>query len=109
AYDAGCRTRRIDQNAIEAAFVPPAVRLRGIADDQLRLEVEALKARADPAQALAVDIQGRQLDVATLENMGGLAAGCRAGVEHALAGAQVQIVGRQLGRAILNGDTALVE
>src|SRR5699024_10017213 len=77
-YDAGCRTRRIDQNAIEAAFVPPAVRLRGIADDQLRLEVEALKARADPAQALAVDIQGRQLDVATLENMGGLAAGCRA-------------------------------
>ncbi|MNO94778.1 hypothetical protein D3C76_864050 [compost metagenome] len=109
--DAGGRARGIEEDALERLAVPPGGGVAAVGGDQFGAQFQAFEVLAHPHQAFGFKVHGD--DAGQLgfgfEDMAGLAAGCTASVEHALARRQVQQIGSQLCRFVLHADPAFGE
>ncbi|MNJ48860.1 hypothetical protein D3C77_440660 [compost metagenome] len=111
ANHTGGRARCIEQDALETLAVPPAGGVAGITGNQLGIQAQTVEVFPDPGQALGFEVDrdhGLQFRFG-FEQVAGLAARRAAGVEHALAGREVEQVGSQLRGFVLNADPALIE
>ncbi len=80
-HDARRAARRVEQDRVERPAVPPARGVGRVGSDRLRLKAEARKGLVDAAQPVGVAVEREDVEVAELEQVRGLAAGRRAGVE----------------------------
>jgi hypothetical protein len=86
AHDARGRARHIEQDTVECAAVPPRGRCARIALNEPDLPIgkaQADEAFLDAREPRGVDVERQQVDVGALEDVRGLAAGRRAGIEDA--------------------------
>ena len=77
-----------------------------VSGDQFGLKAQAREVFADPHQAFGFQIDTQYMGQLGLgfQQMAGLAAGCAAGIQYALAGGQLQQVGGQLRGLVLDTD-----
>ena len=104
ADHAGCRTRHVEQDAIERPAIPPVLDGGHVRNADLGVETEPGKILADPLDARPRNVQGRHLNGApgALEHMAGLPSGGGAGVQHPVAGRRFEQVDRELGGGVLH-------
>ncbi len=107
ADDTGRRTRRVDENAIERAAIPPAVRIGSITHAHVGGQAEPLQVFAQTRQPPRVAVERGQFDIGRFQDMRALAAGRGAGIEHALAVMQVEQAHGLLRGAVLHRKQAL--
>ena len=103
AHHAACRARRVKQNGVEGLAVPPACRVAGVSRSNVGLEFESVESLANLDGSGGIDLQRSHGAVRALENVGGLAAGSRAGVQHPVARLHGQQMRGKLRSCILNG------
>ncbi len=87
ADDTGGGAGSIQQDAVELTLRPPLFRCRRIAVDHLGGQADAIQVLLHPLEAVFIGIDGNhasQLGL-TLQQVGSLAAGGRAGIQHPLA------------------------
>src|SRR5262249_59933788 len=75
--------------------------------DESRPEAEPREIFVHALEPLRIDVEREQIELRELGEMGGLAAGCGAGIEHAHALARVEQRRRELGTRVLNRKPAL--
>jgi len=91
----------------EAVHGTSASTVGGLQAHVLAGQAQAVQILADPDQAVGIGIQGQQVDIGQLQQMGGLAAGRGAGVQHPHAILGRQQFGGQLGAGVLHRPPAL--
>ena len=84
-HDPGGGAGRIQQDGVEGPAVPPDSGLGGVRGHDASLQAEALQVVRDALAAGRIDVQRQQVGIGQLQDMGGLAAGGRAGVQDAQA------------------------
>src|SRR5213595_3739987 len=96
--------RRVEQDPVERAAIPPVGRAGRIARDESRRQAEPVEVRADLVEPRAVAVEGTDLGEpgARLENVPGLAARRGARVEHALPRREIEELRRALRGDVLN-------
>ncbi|CAG9270540.1 hypothetical protein BCEP4_610012 [Burkholderia cepacia] len=106
-HDTGRRARHVGQDTIERAPVVPRVGRTRIADAHVRRERQPHEVLADPRRARGVAFQRNDFRIGEFEDMTGLAAGCRACVEHAHAVTRAKPFGCELRTGILHRHDAV--
>lgn len=81
----------------------------GVADTHFRFELEPLQVFADAPRARRIAFERDELEIGEFEQMAGLAAGRRAGVEHAHAVAHAEQRRGELRAGVLHRNDALAE
>src|SRR4051812_3955504 len=85
ANNAGGRAGRVEQYAVERRAIPPFRWFGGIACDEFGAQAESVEVAAYAGQARSVDIERGDVCLRTFEQVCGLSARCRAGIENAFA------------------------
>ena len=106
AHHAGGGAGHVGEDALEGAAVPPGVELAAVAGLHLGGEAEAGQVFADPLGPDGAAVEGGEGHVGRLEDVGALAAGRGAGVEHALAVVKIEIARSVLGAGVLHAEAA---
>src|SRR5580704_7457097 len=109
--DAGGGARRIDQDAVERPAIPEAGRLARIADGDTRGALQPPQRVLDERGALCIDVERGDFAAAAeeLEQVPGLAARGRAGIQDAHASVHIEQPGGQLRARILYRDQTVRE
>jgi hypothetical protein len=98
---------RVEQDALVRLAVPPVARIARIAGQHPRRQPQPGQVSRTRSRRAGADIQRRQLDArVALQQVAGLAARGRAGIEHPHAGFRRQQARSQLGGAVLYRDVA---
>ncbi len=111
ADNAGGGAGGIQQNAVELALRPPLFRGAGIAVDHFGGQADAIQVLLYPLEAVLVGINGDHASQfgLTLQQVGGLAAGGGAGIQHPLTRLRIEQGGGLLCCAILYRAVADLE
>ena len=86
AHDAGGAAGRVEQDGVEGPAVHHVAVWRASAALELGAQAQAQQVLLHALQALAVGVEGQQVELLQLQQMGGLAARGGTGVQHAGAG-----------------------
>ncbi|MNX96948.1 hypothetical protein D3C86_1292930 [compost metagenome] len=108
ANHAGGRARRVQQDALERFAIPPRLGVAAVGGDQFSAELEAFEVFANPHQTLGFQVHRHHAGQLRLgfEDVASLAARRAAGVEHPLAGCEVEQISGQLRGFVLHTDPA---
>ena len=109
--DAGRRTGCVEQNAIESHAVEPLRGPQGVAAANGGAQAEPRKVLLKPRQPIAIAVQRHQLAKlrAQLQQLRGLAAGRRTGIQDPHSGTNAEQRRGQLRSGVLNRDQTLAE
>ena len=103
ADDAGGGAGGVQQDAVELALGPPQIRCTGIPVDHPGGEADAIQVLLHPLEAVLVGIHGDHTGEGGLQlkQVGGLATGSGAGIQHPLTRLGIEQAGSLLGGAVL--------
>jgi hypothetical protein len=106
AHDARGAARGVQQDGVEGLAVPPVGRAAAVARAGAAAQAQAREGVVHAQQALRVGVERQHVEVGQLQQVGRLAAGGGAGVQHARAGGQAGVDQQRRGAAASCTETA---
>lgn len=107
--DAGSGAGGVQKHRLVRLAVPPIRRLAGVAGDQLGIQAQAVEILADPVKTALVDIEGSDIGIGQLEQVGRLAARSGASIQYSFAVPRPEQYRGVLCSGVLNADSSLRE